>query len=114
MIVNKADMASEDEIDTTTAVCRALNENAIVSRASFGSVSLETLLPGVTLPTEVKVADCCAKGTCASSKAKDAAKKLEEEKKSDCCSNSDCSEHTHSAHDHDLASVEAEAPPCTA
>ena len=45
MVANKADMATTDEMETTLAVCRALNEAAIITQTDFGQVPLATLLP---------------------------------------------------------------------
>ena len=45
ILVNKVDLASEDELRTTQVACRALNENASIISTTFGDASLAEVLP---------------------------------------------------------------------
>ena len=45
ILVNKVDLASEDELRTTQVACRALNENASLISTTFGDASLAEVLP---------------------------------------------------------------------
>jgi len=55
VVVNKTDVASPEELQTTEAVVRALNGKATTQRAVFGKVSPEAVLPRV--PTGLRVAE---------------------------------------------------------
>ena len=45
ILVNKCDLASEDELRTTLIACRALNEKASIVSTTFGDASLADVLP---------------------------------------------------------------------
>ncbi|CAE7231896.1 yciC [Symbiodinium sp. CCMP2592] len=47
VVVNKIDLASEDELNTTLQVVEALNPKAGVCRTKFGQVAVSTVLPPV-------------------------------------------------------------------
>ena len=55
ILVNKCDLASEDELRTTLIACRALNEKATISQTTFGDASLADVLPARLDPA---AADC--------------------------------------------------------
>jgi G3E family GTPase len=48
ILVNKCDLATDDELKTTLAVCRALNEKATICSTTFGDAKLNELLPPTT------------------------------------------------------------------
>ena len=45
ILVNKCDLASEDELRTTLVACRALNEKASIVSTTFGDASMADVLP---------------------------------------------------------------------
>ena len=45
ILVNKCDLASDDELRTTLAACRALNERASIVSTTFGDAALSEVLP---------------------------------------------------------------------
>ena len=49
LLVNKADLASAGELSDTLDTCRAINQDAAVVAAQFGEVSLDALLPPLTM-----------------------------------------------------------------
>jgi len=55
VVVNKTDLASKEELQTTKAVVRALNGNAFLEHAVFGNVSPDAVLPRV--PKGLQVAE---------------------------------------------------------
>ena len=59
ILVNKADLASEEELRTTLAACKALNEEAKICTTTFGNAALAELLP-----LEEPAADDEAQGSC--------------------------------------------------
>lgn len=85
ILVNKVDLASNEEATIATSVARALNKDATVEQVEFGRVSPTLVLGGTT----------CSDDTVAE----------EEEEKVSCCSNSKCggstSHDNNHSHDHD-------------
>jgi len=55
IVLNKTDVASKEELQTTEAVVRALNGKAFLQHAIFGKVSPDAVLPRV--PTGLRVAE---------------------------------------------------------
>ena len=49
ILVNKCDLASDDELRTTLAACRALNERASIVSTTFGDAALSDVLPSKTV-----------------------------------------------------------------
>ena len=45
ILVNKCDLASDDELRTTLAACRALNERASIVSTTFGDAAISDVLP---------------------------------------------------------------------
>ena len=84
MVANKGDMATADEMETTLAMCRALNEAAVITQTDFGKVPLSTLLPLV--PGSEAASDCSNSG-CGDPKCADPVCGQEEVKVDSDCSN---------------------------
>ena len=89
VIANKGDMATADEMETTLAVCRALNGAAVITQTDFGKVPLSTLLPPV--PGSEAASDCSNPG-CGDPKCADPVCGEEEVKVDSDCSNPGCSD----------------------
>ena len=45
ILANKCDLASDDEVQTTLAACRVLNEKARIRATTFGDAALMDMLP---------------------------------------------------------------------
>jgi G3E family GTPase len=83
VILNKRDMATEEELEVATSVIQSLNEDATILRTSFGEVSASQIL---------KITD---------------GKTLDDD---DACHDRDCTSHSHS---HDHSSTACTDPDCT-
>ena len=78
ILVNKCDLASDDELRTTLTACRALNPNAAICRTTYGDAKVSDILP-------------VARGAAAAGEASATG-----------CSDPDCSDpsHEHAHHEH--------------
>ena len=64
VLVNKCDLASDDELKTTLAACRALNEHAAIRSTTFGDARLDDMLPQVGSVAEAAALDACDEPGC--------------------------------------------------
>mmetsp|Transcript_15552 Transcript_15552/g.27672 ORF Transcript_15552/g.27672 Transcript_15552/m.27672 type:complete len:692 (-) Transcript_15552:181-2256(-) len=91
ILVNKCDLASDEELRTTLAACRALNSKARIVSTTFGDAKLDAMLPLEDSSSEETSkcgnAECtkkdCTKSDCTGDAAAEGKKKK--------CTKSDCS-----------------------
>ena len=60
ILVNKCDLASDDELRTTLAACRALNKGASIVSTTFGDAAISDVLPSLSTAEATAQADADA------------------------------------------------------
>ena len=65
ILVNKVDLATDDELKTTLSACKALNERATIHSTTFGDAQLNQVLPIATAAAAVAEEGSCTEPACA-------------------------------------------------